>query len=250
MFFDLPKPILFAHRGASAQAPENTLAAFELACSQGADAIELDAKLSADGEVVVIHDPTVERTTDGRGRVANMSLSDLHMRDAGSHFSEKFRGEKIPTLEQVFESVGRRLFINVELTNYTTWYDPLVERVCMLVKRHNLEKRVLFSSFLSFNLGKAAQWLPGVPRGLLARGGWRGAWARSFGFAFGDYAALHPNLMDVNPREVSRVHRLKRRIHVWPVTELKDILRLAEWGVDGIITSDPQMALRALGRQP
>ncbi len=250
MLFDLPCPIIFAHRGASAQAPENTLAAFELACSQGADAIELDAKLSADGEVMVIHDPTVERTTDGRGRVAELTLADLRAFDAGSFFSEKYRGEKIPTLDQVFESVGRRLFINVELTNYTTWYDQLVEKVCLLVRRHKLEERVLFSSFLASNLKKAAKLVPEVPRGLLIKGGWLGAWSRSFGFAFGNYAALHPKLVDVSKREVSRVHRLKRRIHVWTVNQVEDVLRLNEWGVDGIITHDPQMALRALGRQP
>ncbi len=249
MLSELPGLIIFAHRGCSAQAPENTLAAFELACRQGADAVELDAKLSADGQVVVIHDPTVDRTTDGHGRVSELSLSALRDLDAGRSFSGKYGGQKIPTLEEVFETVGHKLLINVELTNYTTPHDRLVEKVCALVKNHGLERGIIFSSFLASNLKQAARLLPDVPRGLLAMDGWLGSWARSFGFAFGNYAALHPYLTDVSRREVNRVHRLKRRIHVWTVNKMEDILRLKEWGVDGIFTDDPQMALRALGRQ-
>ncbi len=249
VLFDLPRPIIFAHRGASAQAPENTLAAFELARRQGAPAIELDAKLSADGEVVVIHDPTLERTTNGRGRVADRTLAELRTLDAGSFFSEQHRAEKIPTLNEVFEAVGGRMLINVELTNYATPRDPLVEKVCTLVRRHGLQGGVIFSSFFAGNLRKAAGLLPEVPRGLLAMGGWLGVWARSFGFVFGNYAALHPHLPDVTARGVRRVHRLKRRIHVWTVDCLEDILRLKEWGVDGIFTDDPQMAVQAVGRR-
>src|SRR5512143_1463332 len=97
----LPQPVVFAHRGASAHAPENTLAAFELALAQDADAIELDVKLTADGQAVVIHDPTLNRTTGSQGSVKNMSLAELKSLDAGSYFSETYRGEKIPTLEEV-----------------------------------------------------------------------------------------------------------------------------------------------------
>lgn len=248
MLFDLPRPVIFAHRGASAHAPENTLASFQLALAQGADAIELDAKLSADGQVVVFHDPTVDRTTDGTGRLSQKTLAELRSLDAGSFFSDKFRGEKIPLLEEVFEAVGKKMFINVELTNYATPRDQLVERVCELVAKHALEKSVLFSSFLASNLKKAARLLPDIPRGLLALGGWMGAWARSFGFDFGDYLALHPFLSDVNLRQVQRVHRLKRRIHVWTVNRVEDMLRLKDWGVDGIFTDDPQLALKTTGR--
>src|SRR5512132_864966 len=120
MLESLPQPVLFAHRGASAHAPENTLAAFELALAHQADAIELDVKLTADGHVVVIHDPTVDRTTGSQGRVKDLSLAQIRALEAGSFFSEKYRGEKIPTLEEVFESLGKRIFINVELTNYNT----------------------------------------------------------------------------------------------------------------------------------
>lgn len=247
MLTSLPQPVIFAHRGASAHAPENTLAAFELALEQGADAIELDAKLSADGQVVVIHDATVDRTTGARGKVKEMPLADLRALDAGSFMSSRFGGEKIPLLEEVFEAVGRRTFINVELTNYNSPRDHLVESVCMLVKKFNLQKRVLFSSFLARNLSAAHNYLPEVPCGLLALNGVLGLWPRSFGFAFGRYAALHPNLKDVTPQQVQRVHRLKSRVHVWTVNDEADMRRLFDWGVDGIFTDDPQLALRVRG---
>jgi len=241
-----PKPLVFAHRGASAYAPENTLAAFELALEQGAHAVELDAKLSADGEVVVIHDPTIGRTTNGRGRVADMTMAALRELDAGSSFSEKFRNEKIPTLAEVFETIGNRMFINVELTNYNTRCDGLADKVCTLVKRFGLEKNVLFSSFLPANLTRTKNLLPKSPCGLLALKGWLGWWSRSFGFNFGEYQALHPNLSDATAQQVARVHRLKRRIHVWTVNAAEDMYRLFSWGVDGIFTDDPKLAMEVL----
>jgi len=247
MLTSLPQPVIFAHRGASAHAPENTLAAFNLARTQGADAIELDVKLSADGHVIVIHDTTVNRTTGASGKVKDLTLADLRALDAGSFFSSDFRSEKIPLLDEVFEAVGNRLFINVELTNYSTPRDHLIESVCSLVKKFNLQNRILFSSFFAFNLTKAHSYLPDVPCGLLTYGGLLGAWARSFGFAFGDYAALHPYLTDVSQHQVARVHRLKRRVHVWTVNAEKDLRRLMEWNVDGIFTDDPQLAVRLRG---
>lgn len=249
MLTTLPRPIIFAHRGASAHAPENTLAAFELALEQGADALELDVKLSADGHVVVIHDPTVDRTTGAHGKVKDMSLVELRALEAGSFFSSRFSTEKIPMLEEVFETAGRRAFINVELTNYNTPRDHLVESVCMLVKRFSLQKRILFSSFYASNLSKARSYLPEVPCGLLALDGLPGAWARSFGFAFGKYAALHPNLADVTREQIQRVHRLKGRVHVWTVNPEDDIRRLFGWGVDGIFTDDPALAVRVRGEK-
>jgi len=247
MLESLPRPFIFAHRGASAHAPENTLAAFELALAKNADGIELDVKLTSDGHVVVIHDSTVDRTTGAQGHVKDMSLAELRSLNAGSFFSSNFSSEKIPTLEDVFETMGKRTFINVELTNYNSPRDHLVETVCMLVKRFNLQKHVMFSSFFPFNLSKAAGYLPEVPRGLLALNGIAGAWARSFGYSFGKYQALHPNLRDVTLQQVGRVHRLKKRIHVWTVNEAEDMRRLFHWGVDAIFTDDPQLAVQVRG---
>ncbi|HKY52773.1 MAG TPA: glycerophosphodiester phosphodiesterase family protein [Anaerolineales bacterium] len=244
MLESLSQPVIFAHRGASAHAPENTIAAFEMALAEGADGIELDVKLSTDSHVVVIHDMTVDRTTGTHGRVKDLSLADLRVLDAGSFFSEKFQHEKIPTLEEVFEAVGKRTFINVELTNYNSPRDHLVESVCTLVKRFGLQEHVMFSSFFALNLSKAQRLLPEVPRALLAVNGLLGAWARSFGFAFGSYQALHPYLKDTTHQQVQRVHRLKRRVHVWTVNAAEDMRRLFHWDVDGIFTDDPGLAVR------
>jgi glycerophosphoryl diester phosphodiesterase len=248
MLAALPRPVVFAHRGASAHAPENTLASFELALAQGADAIELDTQLTADGQVVVFHDMVLDRTTDGTGRLTRKTLAELRSLDAGGFFSPEYRGEKIPLLEEVLETVGKKLFMNIELKNYRTPGDELVPRVCELVKKCGLEARVIFSSFFPHNLTRAGALLPGVPRGLLASKHLLGAWARSFGFAFGDYAALHPYVGDVDSREVQRVHRLKRRIYVWTVNKPEDMQRLKSWGVDGIFTNDPALALQVLRR--
>jgi len=249
MLSNFPTPVIFAHRGASAHAPENTIPAFELAIQQGADGIELDAKLSADGEVIVIHDATVDRTTNGHGEVSGLACSELLGLDAGSHFSEKFRHARIPKLGDVFEAIAKPTLINIELTNYYVHRDDLVERVCALINRHNNHEQILFSSFFVSNLKKASNLLPKIPRGLLALDGWKGAWARSFGFMFGNYQALHPNISDTSARQISRVHQVKRRIHVWTVNAVQDMKRLREWGVDGIFTDDPLAAAREFGRR-
>jgi glycerophosphoryl diester phosphodiesterase len=246
---DWPHPLILAHRGASANAPENTMAAFELALEQGAHGFELDAKLSADGEVVVIHDPSVERTTNGQGRVSQLNLTDLRELDAGSFFSDQFKGEKIPTLAEVFETLGERAIINVELTNYKTPRDGLADKVCELVQRFGLQDSVLFSSFLPSNLKRTRSLLPDARCGLLALGGWIGWWARSFGFNFGDYQVLHPALPDTTPQQVARVHRLKRYINVWTVNAAEDMRRLIDWGVDGIITDDSKLAMEVLAER-
>jgi len=248
MFENFPGPILFAHRGASAHAPENTLPAFELALQQGADGVELDTMLSADGQVVVIHDSTLDRTTNGHGRVTAMPFAALRELDAGAWHSEQYRGTKIPSLDEVFETIGKKCIINVELKNYSTPFDRLVEKACDTVRQHGLQDRVLFSSFLGYNLRIAGRLLPDVPRGLLASRGWTGAWARSFGFMFGDYEALHPHIADTNAPQVSRVHQLKRRIIVWTANNAEEVTRLKGWGVDGMITDDPQVTVSALGR--
>ena len=248
MLEDLPRPIIFAHRGDSAHAPENTLASFRRAQVEGADAIELDAQLSADGKVVVFHDATLGRTTDGSGRVSEKSLDELRALDAGSRFAESFRGERIPLLDEVLDVVGKKLFINIEFKPHFTPEGALVQAVCEVVKRHAIESNIIFSSFHARSLQMAAGLLPRVPSGLIARPGWAGAWARSFGFSFGDYLALHPNLADASPQQVRRVHRLGRRIHVWPVRGREQMERLIDWDVDGIITNDPTLALQVTGR--
>ena len=239
----LQKPILFAHRGASNYAPENTIAAFELAITQGAEAIELDAKLCADDQVVVIHDQTLERTTNGTGKVLDMPLAALKTLDAGLWFGEKFHGEPIPTLDEVFEAVGKKIFINVELTNYASPRDRLPDRVVEIIQRHNLEEQILFSSFNPFALRRAHQLLPDIPLGLLALPKLSGAWARSWlGSRLVPFQAIHPELGDTTKAFIERQHHQGHRVHTWTVNNPVDLEQLFRWGVDGVFTDDVPLA--------
>lgn len=249
MWNDLTTPVVIAHRGDKLHGPENTLAAFRLAAENGAAAIEFDAKLTRDGEVIILHDQTVDRTTDGSGKYQQLTFAQLRQLDAGSWFSAQFAGEKLPTLEEVFEDVGRRVHMNIELTNYTTPGDALVPRVVELIKRHALQHQVLFSSFYAHNLRHARRLLPEVPCGLLAWSGWMGFPARSWGWRSG-YAALHPHLADTDGGLVERLHAAGRRLNVWTVNSEAEMGFMIRLGVDGIITDDPQLARRLIGRGP
>ena len=241
-------PAIIAHRGASAHAPENTLAAFRLALEHGADGIELDAKLTADGQVVVIHDQTVERTTGEQGVVRELTLAQLKALDAGSFFDSTFAGEPIPTLAEVFDAISSRALINVEITNYTSVQDALPDKIADLVIRHRLQNSILFSSFHPFNLLRVKRRLPHVPVAILTQEGaglvgrvLRGEPGRLFSPKF-----IHPYYTDVNEAVLAWEHRRGRRVNVWTVNEPDAIRRLFKMGIDGIITDDPRLARRIL----
>ncbi len=222
-------PKVIAHRGASADAPENTIAAFQLALDNGADGIELDVMLSGDDQLVVIHDDTVDRTTNGSGRVGDMTLQALQSLDAGA-------GEKIPTLRQVFDRFGGKFLINIELKNYSSLFDALPIKVAALVKEYKLEESVIVSSFNPFNLPRFRRRLPEVPLGLLTQPDQAKRWIwRLF-----QYDALHPYFSDVDEALVSALHARDRQINVWTVDDPNEIKRLAELAVDSIITNQPK----------
>ena len=244
MFSQLSKATVFAHRGASAYAPENTLAAFELAIRQRADAIELDAKLTADRQVVVIHDQTVDRTTEGSGEVGKMASATLRELDAGSFFDETYQGEKIPLLSEVFEVVGKRIFINIELTNYASLTDTLPEAVADLVQGYNLEESVMFSSFNPIALWRIKRSLPAVPVGLLAQPGKSGMWARSWLGGLVPHEALHPEKGDATSSLIHKNHHNGKRVYVYTVNQPTEMQHLFQIGVDGIFTDDPLIALQ------
>ncbi len=237
-----PDPLILAHRGASALAPENTLAAFDLALKLGAPAIELDAKLTADRQVVVLHDQTLNRTTNGSGPVTQQPLAALRELDAGSWFSADFRGERIPTLAEVFEAVGKKLIINIELTNYATPFDGLIQLVAALVNQHGLQEQILFSSFYPTNLVLAKRLLPTVPRGQLILEGNPGWWQRGAA-SWMALEAEHPASADVTEKSVKRAHAKNRRVYTWTVNEPAELRRLRSMGVDGIFTDNPTCAL-------
>jgi glycerophosphoryl diester phosphodiesterase len=249
MFTDLPHPTIFAHRGSSAHAPENTLGAIELAISHRADAIEIDVKLSADKKVVVIHDQTVDRTTDGSGNVGDMTVYALKELDAGSYFDITFKGEQIPTLSEVLELTNRRIFINIELTNYSSPRDKLPEIIVQDLKREKRLDHILFSSFNPFALIRIKQLLPEAPIGLLTLPGLKGYWARSGIGKLLRYQALHPELSDVTDQLINRIHHSGQMIHVYTVNKIEDLSRMFSMGVDGVFTDDPQLARKTLTQE-
>jgi glycerophosphoryl diester phosphodiesterase len=244
--FQVAKPLVIAHRGASLYAPENTMAAFRLALEQKADGIELDAKLTTDGKVVVIHDQTVNRTTGAHGVVRKMSLPQLKALDAGSHFSTAFAGERIPTLEEVFLEIGSRALINVEITNYTSVWDALPDRIADLVIQYNLQEHVFFSSFHPLNLARIRRRIPGAPAALLTMQGGAGKLLRGrMGLLFSPQL-LHPYFTDVTSALLAREHAVGRRVNVWTVNQPEEMRRLFNIGIDGIITDDSLLARQVM----
>jgi len=230
-----------AHRGASAAAPANTMAAFEKALALGADGIELDVQLSADGVPVVIHDFTVDHTTDGSGKVARMTLAQLEQLDAGSYFDPAFAGERIPTLEKVLEVMGNRLLLNIELKGFSLFDKGLERAVIGLIEQHDLHSRVFLSSFNPFSLWRTKRIAPHVPVGLLYSPDLplplRRAW---LAFLF-PHEARHPHHTMVNARYMAWARRRGYRVNTWTVDDPEEMRRLIGLGVDGIITNVPDV---------
>jgi glycerophosphoryl diester phosphodiesterase len=239
----LPGPIIFGHRGASRYAPENTLSAFQTAFDQGAPAIELDVMLSADEELIVIHDATVDRTTNGSGKVNELSIDSLKKLDAGSKFSDKYVNERIPTLGEVLDLTGKKFLVNIELKNYHAPGDNLVEKVVNLVIARNMEDSVIFSSFLPTNILKIRRFLPNVPSALLTLGGIIGKLEISPFFRWLSPKFIHPEYQLIDEKFIQREHAHHRRVNVWKVNEETDLRRFVKADVDGIITDDPILAL-------
>lgn len=233
------KPKIYAHRGASSGAPENTMAAFQLALDQGADGIELDVMLSKDRQLVVIHDDKVDRTTNGTGRVRDMTLAELKTLDAGS-------GERIPTLDEVLTRFGGQFLINIELKNYGTIFDSLPVDVAGMVRDHNVGDSILISSFNPFNFPRFHRILPDVSRGMLTFPGW----ANFLGYRLFRFDALNPYFKDIDEAMINRLHAKGRQINAWTVDEAADIRHLSKLGVDGLITNQPQRAIAVLESLP
>jgi len=235
------KPLNIAHRGASAAAPQNTLAAFCKAMELGADGVELDVHLSGDGVPVVMHDPTVDETTDGAGRIADKTLAELKELDAGGKFSPHFAGERIPTLEQVFDALQGRLLVNVEIKDVSLSGVGLEAPVVEVVRRFGMEKKVLFSSFNPLTLRRLRPLAPDIPAGLLYSRNLAIYLRRAWLAPFTPHQARHPHSALADERLVRwcRAHQLC--VNVWTVNEPAEMKRLIALGVDGIITDVPDV---------
>jgi glycerophosphoryl diester phosphodiesterase len=235
-------PIILAHRGASAVAPENTLAAFNAAMRLGADAVEMDAKLTSDKEVVIIHDRTVNRTTNGSGKVKNLTFKEIKMLDAGSKFSPIYSGEKIPGLRETCENLKGKVLLNIELTNYGTFLDALSRKVAEIVSEYEMDKEVLISSFNVFNLIRFHQYMPEVQLAILTGPDSRSRVLSNL-FA-GRFAinSIHPYFSTLIPEIVKAYRKRFSRIHPWTVNRAGDMHSLLTLKVDGIITDYPDIA--------
>jgi glycerophosphoryl diester phosphodiesterase len=229
-----------AHRGASGSFPENTLAAFRAAIEAGAEMCELDVQLTRDGAIVVIHDDTVDRTTGGIGAVAMMTLAEMKRLDAGAKFSDRFAGERIPTLEEVFDLVEGRCALNIEIKS-----EGLETKVTELICTRNAFGWTLVSSFDWAALARIRHIAPEIRVGLLAS-----RWpARLIGAATEmKAAAINPRVDIVTEDLCIAAHGREMSVYAWTVDEPAEMRRLIAYGVDGIMTNWPERLGEVLGR--
>ncbi|MCB2214984.1 glycerophosphodiester phosphodiesterase [Desulfofustis glycolicus] len=241
----LTKPLYIAHRGLSSRYPENTLAAFRAAIDAGAGMIELDVTLSRDRRLVVIHDSTVNRTTNGRGRVNTLTMAQLRRLDAGSWFAERFAGEPVPSLEQVLDAVGGKVLINIEIKPEAfeprAPHDAVERQIVEMVTERQMAADVLISSFAWRVLARIRALSANLAIGLLSE---LPADERLlYWFRRLDGFSWHPDYRVVSRSQVEMLQGLGARVYPYTVGGRIDTMSLLAMGVDGLIVDDPrQMA--------
>lgn len=238
------RTLVFGHRGASAYAPMNTLAAFELAAQQGAAGVELDVHRSADGYPVIVHDFTVNATTDGSGKVTEMTLAQLKALDAGAWFAPQFTGARVPTLDEVFEAVGQKLYINVEIKALGMRTDGVEQVVAACIARHAMQQRVIVSSFNPMTLRRFRAIAPDVAVGFLYMP--HIMFYTSWMLGGLPHEARHPYHAMVNARTMQRAKENGYRVNTWTVNDPARAVVLRDLGVDCIITDKPDVIRDAL----
>ena len=234
-------PWTIAHRGYRAKYPENTLVAFQAALDAGVEMIELDVALTLDRKLVVIHDATLERTTNGEGAVRDHTLAQLQQLDAGGWFHPRFAGEHLPELSEVLDLADGRVLINIEIKPYA--YEPhhppdAVERQTLeLVGQRNLEERVLISSF-DLNLLTHISTFEYVPAlALISRNPADKHTLENCKRL--KVVSWHPNHQILTPDQVRTMHEHNIRVFPYNADTSAEITRMLEMGVDGVISSDP-----------
>lgn len=237
--------MLCGHRGVASLAPENTLAGMRKVRELGLNWVEIDVQLTRDGTPVVIHDQTVNRCTNGRGKVGDHELQQLQQLDAGSWFGEAFRGEPVPTLEQLL-SLCRELAIkvNIELKSYHEEdAEPLCHGVSQVIDSGRFAKdSLLFSSFNPACLMLMKQWQPDLRRGLLVEripANWRQLMAEP------DCYSLHCNFRYLTRARAQDVKGAGYPLYCYTPNKPDRVTHFAEWGVDMLITDRPQDYLAA-----
>jgi glycerophosphoryl diester phosphodiesterase len=252
------RPLVFGHRGGSRLAPENTLAAFDRGVAEGVDGLEMDVRLAADGEVVVCHDATVDRTTDGAGAISSMTARQLAALDAGSRFAgadgrHPFRGRGlgIPALRDVVCRYPHHRLI-VEMKDS----DPALARAVVgILRAAEALERVCVGSFHAAVMGEARRLEPGLAtsaaqfevRMALYRS-WVGWFPRRVPYAAMQVPERREATTVVSRRFVRAAHRAGVAVQVWVVDQPADMERLLDWGVDGLITDRPDVAVGVVRR--
>lgn len=231
------RPMNLAHRGFKAAAPENTMIAFEMARQAGADGMELDVQYTKDGHLVIIHDETVDRTTDGKGWVKDFELEQLRQLDAGSSFDPKFQGERIPLLSEVLEwARSSGMFLNIELKTSIVLYPGIEKMVIDMMDQYKMREQVLLSSFNHYSMRTVKQIDSSLPIGLLYESPLVDPWLYAKHM---DAVAIHPDFRNVNAEIMHGCNEHNILVNPYTINEIEDLQRMIELGVNSIITNHP-----------
>ena len=234
--------MIYGHRGASAYAPENTLEAFEMAAKMGADGVELDVHLSRDGELVVTHDETIERVSDGEGWVKDYTLAELK-RFRFNRTHPEFGDARIPTLREVYELLKPTgLKINVELKTGFLDYPGIEEKCLELAAKMGMSGRTLYSSFNHHSLRRIREMDPAMPCGMLYMNVMLEPWEYA---AKHHMNALHPHFAELRiPDLVRNAHACQIEVNPWTVNSEEELIGCLRLGADRIITNFPDRGVR------
>jgi len=243
----MPNPTqIFGHRGAKAVAPENTLPAFQKVIEMGAAGIELDTQATADGQLIVLHDFRLERTTTGNGLLREHTLAQLQGVDAGICFHESFAGTPIPTLEEVFDLVGDRCRVNVEIKNMDWDGGPEVDLLVEMMQRRKLHQQVIVSSFNPITLMKVRWADPSIALGLLYSGDLPVFLCQAWLGLLIAPEALHPHHTQIDEKYMAWAASQGHYVNTWTVNDPDEARRLASLGVDVIISDVPDVVRKAI----
>ncbi len=239
---------VIAHRGFSRAAPENTLAAVRAAIDVGADMAEIDVTLTSDGQVVVIHDTTLERTTNGGGEVLQFSLADLRQLDAGSWFSRSFAGEPIPTLDAMLAEVDDRILLNVEIKSEAVGLG-VVEKVAAAIRARGMTNEVVVSSFSPTALEKMHRLAPEIRTAVLYNIDLHvGMDAVEIVTGVGA-SAFNIKRVRLTPEMLRRCHENGTPVAVYTVNKKRHMRKTIKLGVDAIFTDHPDRLLEVLAKR-
>ena len=241
---------VIAHRGSSGTAPENTLLAFRRAVESGADWLELDVRRTADDGLVVFHDRTLNRTTDGRGPLIRRTVEELRSLDTGRWFSHRYAGERMPTLSMVLEKIPSRVGINVEVKTDGDphWRSRTAQTLVEILRERGRGRPILVSSFNHRFLKQLHMIAPTVRIGVLAMPLRDAGLLPSYFVRTVGAATFVCSRASLRKRHVHDAHRHGMKVYVYGVNSARHLSRPRRFGVDGVITNYPALMLRLLGR--